>query len=119
MNRGEYVAALRLAAVSIGKRAVMNRLASELPKLFAGAAGKFLNPIIGILVEKILTFAITEGELGAFFLYIDMRIDSQAEAFEKAALDHFKAQQSGDPLEVKRAEEILKKEFAAFVVVTN
>lgn len=119
MNRDQYLAALKVAAVSIGKKAVMSRLAAEMPKLFLGLAGNFFNPVIGALVERVLNYAIKEGELGAFFLFIDMRIGKQAKDFEAAALEHYLAQQSGNPEEVKRAEERLKKEFAAFVLLSS
>ena len=71
MTRDEYVASLKSAAVSIGKKAVMSRLVATIPKLFTGAVGKALNPIAGYFVEKVLVYAIQEGEVGTFFLYID------------------------------------------------
>lgn len=119
MTRDEYVESIKSAALSIGKKAVMSRLATKFPALFVGTAGRFFNPIVGLFVEKILVYAIKEGEMGAFFLYIDMRVDAQASDFEKKALEYHRIQQTGSPEEIKRAEGNLKRAFAAFVSLTN
>lgn len=119
MTRDEYVASLKKAAISIGKQAVMSRLVAKLPGLLLGTAGKIFNPLVSFVVERILVYAIEEGEMGAFFLYVDLRVEVQAVDFEKAAVEHFKAVQGESPEEIKRAEDKLKKAFRAFVVLTN
>lgn len=115
MNRDDYVAALKTAAISIGKKAVMSRLLALSP--FFGLA--FVNPIVALIVEKILTIAIQQGELGAFFLYIDTRTSIQGKEFEMAAFANEAIKKKGTKEEVQHAEEYLVSTFRSFVRLSN
>ena len=110
---------LKSAAISIGKQAVMSRLAVLLPGLFLGAVGGIVNPIVGYVVEKILVMAVVEGEMGAFFWFIDIRVNDQGDDFIEAAKRFALAKQSGDKDAVKKAEDNLKKKFKPFVHLSS
>ncbi|MGZ3744421.1 MAG: hypothetical protein ACXVB1_00025 [Pseudobdellovibrionaceae bacterium] len=114
-TRDDYVAALKTAAISIGKKAVMGSLISACPVL----AAPFLYPLVDFIVGKILTIAIDQTEMGAFFLYIDLRVASQSKDFELAAYKNHEAQKNGTEEEKKKAEADLIKKFNAFVVLTS
>ena len=86
MTRDEYVQLMKNAALDIGKRAVMKQLAAQIPFFAAGIPAK----LAAIIVGKILEIAILETEMGAFFLYVDMRVDKQGSEFSDAAMAWFK-----------------------------
>lgn len=115
MTKDEYVEAIRQAFITMGKQVAMKALLSRLP-IFGNF---FLNPIaayfIGIIVEALAR----AGETAAFFAYIDMRVGAQSKAFEKAAAENFKAQQSGTDQEKKDAADRLKKAFRDFAIIPN
>lgn len=118
--RDEYVELLKSTALSLGKEQVLKLLAAELPiGLTTGFVGSLLNPIFGFLVGKVLEIAIRETEIGAFFLYIDLRTSAQGREFEKVARRNQAAQQSGTPAEKAAAEKELVSAFKAFVKLTN
>lgn len=87
MTRDEYVQLMKDAALDIGKRAVMKRLVSLMPIFGSG----FPAYLAGLIVGAVLQSAIKETEMGAFFLYIDMRVDKQGADFSDAAHAWFNA----------------------------
>lgn len=119
-SRDEYVELLKSTALSMGKDAVLKLLLAQLPaKLTSGFIGALLNPIFGFLVGKVLEIAIRETEIGAFFLYIDLRTSAQGKAFEAQMRNNLDAQKSGDPAKIAKAEKELINAFKAFVKLTN
>lgn len=118
-SRDEYVELLKSAALSMGKKAVMEYLRAHLPKLFAGFLGKIANPIIGYLVGVVLEIAVRETEMGLFFLYVDLRTSAQGKDFEKQMRANLEAQKTGDLAKIAKAEKELIDAFKAFVKFTN
>ena len=99
MTRDEYAALLKDAALTTGKRLVIEAIGKAVP--FLGTS--FFSPIVGWIVGKVLTIAIEQTEFGLFFLYIDLRTSSQGRDFEKAAQAN-QAAQKGTPDEKQKAE---------------
>lgn len=87
MTRDEYVEFLKSTALDIGQRVVFAALATELPFLNLPVVSQFSNFLIGV----VLKYAIKKTEFGAFFLYVDIRVDRQGSDFEKAALAWYNA----------------------------
>lgn len=118
--RDQYVEQLKSTFLSLGKSQVLKLLLAQLPtSLTTGFVGSLLNPIFGFLVGKILEIAIRETEIGAFFLFIDMRVKGQSKDFEAKMAAHIEAQKSGDPVRISKAEKELKDAFRAFIRLTN
>lgn len=120
MTRDEYVEQLKSTFLSLGKQQVLKLLLAQLPaKLTSGFIGSLLNPILGFLVGKILEIAIREAEIGAFFLYIDMRVKGQGKDFDAKIAANLEAQKSGDPVKIAKAEKELLVAFKNFVKLTS
>lgn len=119
-SRDEYVELLKSTALSVGKKKVLPLLLARLPaKLTTGFFGALLNPFFGLIVGEALEIAIRETEMGAFFLYIDLRTSAQGREFEKQARANFEAQKNGTPEEKELAEKALIDAFRKFVKLTN
>lgn len=114
-TRDEYASQIKSAFLSLGKQAAMRFLITKFP--FLGLS--IINPIVGFFVEMVLTALITETEMAAFFLYIDMRTGSQSKAFEQATKENQLAQIHGTPNEKKLAEEKLRRVFREFAALSN
>lgn len=110
---------MKSAFTSIAKKAIMAKLAKEVPKLFLGKMGSVFNPIAGLIIDKILTVAVEETEAAAFFLYIDTRTGKQSKEFEDAAIVNYNAQRSGNKDEIAKAERNLKIAFLKFASLRN
>lgn len=119
-SRDAYVEFLKTTALSIGKKAVLQFLIPQLPKfLTTGLLGTLFSPLLGFLVGKILEIAIRETEIGAFFLYIDLRTSAQGRDFEAAAKANLEKQKNGTPAEKAKAEKDLIDAFRALAKFTN
>lgn len=119
-TRDEYVELLKSTALSIGKKQILPLLLKQLPaQLTSGFLGAILNPIFGFLVGKVLEIAIRETEIGAFFLYIDLRTSAQGRTFEEKMRTNVEKQKNGTPEEKAKAEKELVDAFKAFVKLTN
>lgn len=119
-SRDEYVALLKSTALSLSKEAVLKLLLAQLPaKMVTGFVGSILNPLLGFIVGKALEIAIHQTELGAFFLYIDLRTSAQGREFEKYARANFEVQKNGTPEQIEKSEKELIDRFRAFVKLTN
>ena len=105
MTNQEYVDMLKSSLLTSLKKIVMELIVKKLPFL----GNFFFNPFVSLIVGKILTMAIESAEMGAFFLYTDMRVTQQGRAYEAAAVANKIAQQSGTPAQKKLAEENLIK----------
>lgn len=114
-SRDQYVEAIKSAAITAGKKFVMEYLVKE----FAFVSWRLVNPIVSYLVGVVLEVAIKKTELGLFFIYVDVRTSMQGRAFEKAALANWRAQTSGTEEDKKHAEEILIRDFRTFVKFTT
>ena len=113
MKHAEYIEAIKKSAISTGKKVLISYLSKKLPFLFIPVVG----PVVGLLIEKLVTILVTETEFGAFFLYIDFRVDAQGRAFSEAAIRNHKAQLSGDKNEIVKAEKELIERFRAFAIL--
>ena len=101
--------------VTLGVKAVMTNLISKVSWI----AWPFINPVTELFVRYVVTQVATAGETAAFFMFIDMRVGKQSDAFEAAALRNYNAQRTGTAQEKLDAEANLKRTFAEFVSLTN
>lgn len=85
MTRDEYIGLLKSIVLKAGKKAVIEYVVSR----FAFFSLPIINPLLGLVVGKILEILIDKTEVAAFFLYIDFRTSLQGREFEKAALAYF------------------------------
>ena len=115
MNQSDYVAQLKAAALSIGKKAVLEKLGAALPFFATG----FFNVVAGFIVGEVLEYAIMETELGAFFYYVDMRTESQSKDFQNAAEIYQTILKKGNKEEIADAEKKLIDSFRAFIKLRN
>jgi len=114
-SRDEYVDSVKRSFITLGKDAVMRELLKKVPFLSLPV----VNPFAVLIVTWILTKVTEMTETGIFFLYIDMRVNSQAKEFEAAAYANRIAQISGTAEEKKRAEHNLKIAFTKFIRLTS
>jgi hypothetical protein len=118
MTREEYVTYLQDAALTIAKRGVMDRLMKLWPKLMGRT---LFNGLTGWVVGLVLDLAIKETELGAFFLFIDLRTSAQGRAFEGAALHNasVRASATSTPEEKLQAEADVISTFRSLAKLTS
>lgn len=112
LNRDEYVSLIKETFVSMGVSVLMKAAVTNIPFL----AWPFFNPLTKMIVKWGVTELVTKGETAAFFLYIDMRVGNQSEAFEKAALAYHAAT---TPEEKVRLEKAFKAAFRDFARITT
>ena len=115
MNHQQYADIIKSAALSAGKKAVMSYIVTAVPFF----ALPIINPILGLVVNWVLTIAIDETEMGLFFMYIDFRTNLQGKEFEAAALENFRAQTEGTEEEKINAEKNLIAKFRALAKFSN
>lgn len=119
-SRDEYVELLKATFLSLGKKQILPLLLAQLPSgLTTGFFGMLLNPIFGFIVGKVLEIAIRETEIGAFFLYIDLRTSAQGREFEEVMRKNLEAQKGSDPAAKEKAERELIASFKNFVKFTT
>lgn len=114
-NRNETADLLRKQAETIVKKAIISFFAKKAAFLLWGPFGVLVSLFAGQLAEYITK----EGELRAFFLYIDLRTDSQGRAYLKAMKDYQGAKSEGDIEKLKEKEAKLNEAFKALIVLTN
>ena len=115
VTRDEYVETLKSAALVTGKTGIMAYLISVVP--FLGLP--VMKAITSWFVEKVLWIAITKTELGAYFLFIDLRTSAQGREYFDAAVKHKTALAGGTDEEKKNAEADLINKFRALVKFSN
>jgi hypothetical protein len=115
MKHSEYVAIIKKAATDIGVKAILGELLLEVPFLFWGPLG----PLTKLVVTKVVTKALYEGEMAIFFQYIDMRVDAQGRTFTDAAIRNHTIQQTGTEDEKKKSEAELILAFKSFIKLSN
>lgn len=115
MTREEYLNSIKSAVLELGKKEVMTFLMTQAPKFF----GNFLvNPIVGLIINWVLTILIEKTEIAVFFLYTDIRTNKQASEFVDAAYANHQAQLNGTPEEKLNAENNLMEKFKLFASIT-
>lgn len=115
MNRNEAADLLRGQAETIIKKSIVSFVAKKAAFLLWGPFGVLVSYFAGQLAEYISK----EGELRIFFLYIDMRTDSQGRDYLKAMKEYQGAKNEGDIEKIKEKESKLDEAFRALVVFTN
>jgi hypothetical protein len=115
VNYESYVQFLKTTFKDAGVKLVMKYLVSQIP--FFRLA--FINPIAAFFVGKVISIAVDKTELGAFFLFIDLRISAQGRAFEQVALLNYEVQKNGTKEEKLDAEEKLIEKFRELVKFSN
>lgn len=113
--RDEYVKGLKSAASSLGTNALYVALCAEVP-IFSHP---FLGLIAKTIISEALDYLLDQTEFGAFFIFIDLRVNQQGRAFYEAAVADQKAKLGGSPEEKARAEKALKDAFRNLVVLSS
>lgn len=108
MTRDDYVASIKSAFITVGSKAVEGILIGYFPFL----ASPFLSPVLNWIVEKVMTDLADGGELAAFFVYIDFRVNEQGRAFSEAAAKNQEALKNGTDAEKLKAKADLMVAFA-------
>lgn len=99
-------------------------MATKFAKGYLVAHLPFLKwPIISQIVDaglnKVFSHLINETEFGAFYLFIDFRVNQQGRDFYAAAIAHNQAKLSGTPEQKAAAELELIRRFNALVVLSS
>jgi len=115
MTRQEYIDLIKSAFLTAGKKAVMGYLVDKI----AFFSLPIVNPILSMIVEKILTILIQSAEMLAFFTYTDFRVAAQGKSFEAAALRNHIAQQGGSDDEKREAEKLLIDSLRSFIRIAS
>lgn len=113
-TRDEYIAVMKQAFVSLGKKVVVEFITTNFPFLAKAYISPFISFGVGLGIEALAKHA----EMGLFFYFIDMRVGQQGKDFERAAYDNFKAQK-GEPWEKANAEKNLRAALRNLAVFTN
>lgn len=111
MSREDDVALIKQTALDLGRRVVLTYLAAQVP-IFANY---FLRWLADLIISKVLSVAINQTEFGVFFLYVDLRVNSQGKSFEEAARAWFNAK----PEEKAKYEKDYLDKFYAIAKLTN
>lgn len=92
-NYDDLVGNLKASLITVAASGVMKTLVAQ----FSFLALNPLFPICLKLVTMVLTIALRDTELGAYYLYVDLLTDRQAKEF-KDAVGHYKlAKEVGTP----------------------
>lgn len=78
-----------------------------------------IAPILNFFISKVVNIIIWNTEVGAYFKYIDFRVDEQGKEYFQALVTNFNLQTNGSESEKKDAEEKLKLAFRNLVKLTN
>lgn len=115
VSRDQYIEMLKQAFLAVGVDGLFKYLVAQIP--FLGFA--LVAPQVKIILRFFIGKMLEHGETAAFFYYIDTRVGSQHDGFEKAALEYHRILETGTDEEKKRAEENLKLKFSEFVRLTS
>ena len=122
ISHDELASAIKQAAITIGKKALLNFFEKSIVEWAAGKAlGKLVtslwflaNPLVGFIIDRLLVYLVQQTEFGLFFWYIDTRVSNQGRDFASAAIENRKAQASGTDMEKANAEKRLRDTFYQF-----
>ncbi len=113
-SRDDYVSAIKSAFITMGDKAVEGIIITYLPFLSA----PIFSSILDYLVNMIMTDLVNNGEIAAFFVYIDFRVNKQGQDFSEAAIENHIVQQNGTAKEKALAEANLWNSFRLFAKLT-
>lgn len=113
MTADDYVNAIKQSAKQVGTKAVTAYILAAAPYLMP------IKFVIEFAVGKLLGVAIDKTEMGAFFIYVDMRSAQQSNEFERAAIDNYNIQRTGTDEQKKIAEANLILTFKRFIKLSN
>ncbi len=103
MDLDQIVTIFKAAFVRINTDLIMAALITKFP--FFGLP--VISSITRMLVSRVLQYGADEGELGAYFLYVNAYTKEQVKDFEKAAIKNQAAQESGNDELKKQTEKEL------------
>lgn len=78
-----------------------------------------IAPVLNFFISKIVNIIVWNTEVGAYFKYIDFRVDKQGKEYFQALVTNFNLQSTGTGQEKKDAEEKLKLAFRNLVKFTS
>lgn len=110
MTADEYVQIIKNALKSLSSGAALAAIFFYAPFLNIPIVRDLIKWIVGLIVGKVLD----GGEMLAFFLYIDLRVNAEGRDFAKAAHKNYLAQIGGSPEEKAAAEKELIDAFNKF-----
>lgn len=120
MTRDQYAEIIKHGFFTIAKENAMRVILANFTWLSTSTLGSaFVTPVVSALVGWVLEKALDGAEMVAFFLYIDLRVNKQANEFSDAALANWNAQQGGTEEEKGRAKVNLINAHKQFVKLTN
>jgi hypothetical protein len=106
---------MKSAFVSIGANAAFTAIAASAPWVRLPV----IRHVTEYILKRIISFVVNSGETGAFFLYIDIRVNQQASEFEFAAHQNKRAQENGTQEQKDAAEKLLVEKFTNFVRLSS
>lgn len=115
MDRDAYVNMLKSTLLKAAVPKVISIIATRFPFF----ALPIINPIMGLVVGKVLEIFLNETEMQAFLAYTDFRVGRQAKAFSQAAEENYAIQRVGTPEQKAAAEAELIMQFKEFVRLSN
>lgn len=115
MNFEQSATALKSAAKNIGSGAVIAYLVTVAPWVRLPIIYQIMSWFIRFIVET----AIDKTELGAFFLFIDVRTSIQGREFAEAAQKNHETQKNGTKEEKAKAEADLVNKFRTLIKFTS
>lgn len=80
MTRNEYVNILKTTAIKTITKQLIAYCIKKAP--FLGM--KFINPLLGYVLEKLVVYIVNESEMRLFFVYTDFRVASQSNTYVEA-----------------------------------
>jgi Na+/H+ antiporter NhaA len=99
----------------MGDKAVKAILISYFPFL----ASPVLVNVMDFLIDKVMTELANDGEMAAFFVYIDFRVTQQGRDFSEAAMQNHEAQKNGTAEQKAIAEQNLWAKFVPLARITS
>ena len=85
IDRKTYLEAVRSIVQKKVTKSLIAFLVSKLP--FLGLS--WINPIVSIVVSKLVTVVLDETEIRIFFKYADIRCNQQGAEFERLSLQYY------------------------------
>lgn len=115
MTHEEAVTIVKSQFIKVGKGVLSNALFVWIPPLKVPP----FNLLVNLIVDKIMGSLADNGEIGAFFVYVNFNVDSQGRAFMEAAINNHNVQMNGSEEEKKIAENNLKDAFRKLIRFSN
>jgi len=115
MRYDEYVNSLKEHT----RKTVTNSLVLIIIAKFPVLNSTPLKFVLNKLIEAIISLAVDQTELAAFFQYVDFRVDKQGRDFYKTLVENIQIRNTGSIYEIQQSENDVKNKFRDLVKLTN